>query len=77
MVIALAPEYWGRAIGRRLIEKILREVATAGRPVRFQAAWYNRPARSLYEGLGFRVTEDNGVYCEMQWLPGTGPIDKG
>lgn len=70
LVITLVPEYRGQGIGGSLIKNILREALTAGKPVRLQAAWYNHPARALYERMGFRVAEDTGVYCEMLWLPG-------
>ena len=69
LVITLAPEYRGRGIGRNLIKNILREAAAAGSPVGLQVAWYNRPARAFYERMGFLVTEDIGIYCEMQWMP--------
>lgn len=72
LVVTLAPEYRGRGIGGNLIKNILREASQAGKPVCLQVAWYNHPARVLYEKIGFRVAEDMGVYCEMQWLPGTG-----
>lgn len=70
LVITLPPEYRGRGIGGSLIKNILREASAAGKPVRLQVAWYNHPARALYERMGFRVAEDTGVYCEMLRLPG-------
>lgn len=72
LVVTLAPEYRGRGIGGNLIKNILREASAAGKPVRLQVAWYNHHARALYERMGFRVAEDTGVFCEMQWLPGDG-----
>jgi len=72
LVITLAPEHRGRGIGGNLIKSILREASEAGKPVRIQVAWYNQSARALYERIGFRVVEDVGVYCEMQWSPGAG-----
>lgn len=72
LVITLTPEYRGRGIGENLIKNILRQASEAGKPVRIQVAWYNYPARALYERMGFRVMEDAGVYCEMQWSPGAG-----
>jgi ribosomal protein S18 acetylase RimI-like enzyme len=67
MFIALLPEHRGKGIGRHLIERVLAEASEVDKPVRLQVAWYNRPARTLYERLGFYPIEDNGVFCEMEW----------
>lgn len=72
LIITLAPEYRGRGIGGNLIKNVLLEAFAANKPVGLQVAWYNHAARALYERTGFRVAEDTGVYCEMQWLPKAG-----
>lgn len=69
LAITLLPEYRGRGIGSKLINDILREAAKADKPVHIHVAWYNYAARALYERLGFRIIEDAGAYCELQWEP--------
>jgi ribosomal protein S18 acetylase RimI-like enzyme len=72
LLLTLVPEYRGRGIGGSLIKNILLETSAGNKPVGLQVAWYNHAARGLYERTGFRVTQDKGVYYEMQWLPETG-----
>jgi ribosomal protein S18 acetylase RimI-like enzyme len=31
----------------------------------------NNPALRLYQRLGFREVEDQGVYLALEWTPGT------
>jgi ribosomal protein S18 acetylase RimI-like enzyme len=66
--IALLPEYRGRGIGRMLLEEILEEGRASGRRVTIYVEHYN-PARHLYDRLGFRHIETNGVYHFMEWVP--------
>ncbi len=67
--ISLLPEYRSRGVGARLLRDFMAEAEKARRPVRIQAAWHNAAARALYESLGFRVTEDTGLYFDMEWCP--------
>ena len=64
--IALLPEHRGRGIGTRLLEAILAEARGSGRTVSLHVEQYN-PARRLYQRLGFRSLESNGVYERMEW----------
>jgi ribosomal protein S18 acetylase RimI-like enzyme len=64
--IALVPEYRGRGIGRMLLEEILEEGAATGRKVTIYVEHFN-PARHLYDRLGFRHVDTNGVYHLMEW----------
>jgi len=71
--IALLPEYRGRGIGRMLLEEILDEGRATGRNVRIYVEHFN-PARRLYDRLGFRHLDTNGVYHLMEWhAGGAGP----
>ena len=64
--IALLPEFRGRGIGRMLMEEILAESATTGKRVTIYVEHYN-PARRLYDRLGFRHVDTNGIYHLMEW----------
>jgi GNAT superfamily N-acetyltransferase len=63
--LALLPQHRGRGTGTMLLERVLSEAAAAGKPVRIHVEQFN-PARRLYERLGFRVIEDQGVYLLME-----------
>jgi ribosomal protein S18 acetylase RimI-like enzyme len=65
--IALLPEYRQRGIGRMLLEEILEEARAAAKRVTIYVEHFNR-ARSLYDRLGFRHIETNGVYHFMEWV---------
>ena len=66
--IALLPEFRGRGIGRMLIKEILAEGRGTGKRVTIYVEHYN-PARRLYDRLGFRHVDTNGVYHLMEWSP--------
>ena len=66
--LALLPEHRGRGIGTMLLQRVLAEAGAEGRPVRIHVEQFN-PARRLYERLGFRVIEEQGVYLLMECLP--------
>jgi ribosomal protein S18 acetylase RimI-like enzyme len=67
--IALLPAHRNAGIGTHLIEDLLLEAATAGKPVKLNV-WHSNPAKKLYQRMGFSAAQDDGVYCEMQWKPG-------
>ena len=67
--IALLPEKRGGGIGGTLMRRILDEAALVGKPVRIHVE-RNNPAMQLYDRLGFRKVEDQGVYWLMERLPG-------
>jgi ribosomal protein S18 acetylase RimI-like enzyme len=64
--IALLPEFRGGGIGAALMKEILEEGRTSGRKVTIYVENFN-PARHLYDRLGFRHVDDNGVYHLMEW----------
>jgi ribosomal protein S18 acetylase RimI-like enzyme len=64
--ISLLPDYRGRGIGRMLLEEILEEGRASGKKVSIYVEHYN-PARHLYDRLGFRHVDTNGVYHKMEW----------
>jgi ribosomal protein S18 acetylase RimI-like enzyme len=64
--IALLPEFRGRGIGRMLMEEILEEGRAARKRVTIHVE-HDNPARHLYDRLGFRHVDTNGVYHLMEW----------
>ena len=64
--IALLPEFQGRGIGRMLMEEILEEGRATRKRVTIHVEHYN-PALRLYDRLGFRHVDTNGVYHLMEW----------
>ena len=68
--IALLPEYRGKGLGARLMQDILDEAASAGKKVTIHVE-HNNPAMHLYERLGFKMVEDQGVYHLMEWREDT------
>ncbi|MBM7868309.1 GNAT family N-acetyltransferase [Heliobacterium gestii] len=67
--LALLPEYRNQGIGSRLLRSMMERAVEARKPVRFSVMWFNGAARALYERLAFRVVQDTGVCCEMEWHP--------
>lgn len=68
--IALLPQHRRAGIGSKLMRELLGEATRSGKPVRIHVERHN-PALGLYERLGFRRVEDQGVYFLMEWLPQT------
>ncbi|HVR40296.1 MAG TPA: GNAT family N-acetyltransferase [Thermoanaerobaculia bacterium] len=64
--IALMPEHRGSGIGSILLKEILDEAAASSRAVKIYVEHFN-PAMRLYERLGFRHIDTNGVYHLMEW----------
>lgn len=64
--IALVPDLRGHGIGRMIMEAILEEGRTTGKPVTIHVE-HDNPARHLYDRLGFRHVDTNGVYHLMEW----------
>jgi len=66
--IALLPEFRKRGIGYTLLKGILEEGKNQNLPVTIHVERFNS-AIQLYERLGFRQIEDQGVYYLMEWTP--------
>ena len=68
MDISLLPEYRNKGIGTALIQELMAQAASAGKPIRLHVEFFN-PALHLYERLGFRKIQEVGVHYEMEWRP--------
>lgn len=66
--IALLPAYRGQGIGSTLLQGLLAEGETSGRPVSIHVEKHN-PAMRLYQRLGFSPIADKGVYLLMSRPP--------
>jgi ribosomal protein S18 acetylase RimI-like enzyme len=66
--IAVLIEYRNAGVGSRLIQDLLKEGASAGKPIKLHVL-ASSPAVRLYERLGFRRIDDDGAYLEMKWVP--------
>jgi ribosomal protein S18 acetylase RimI-like enzyme len=64
--IALLPEFRRAGLGTKLLQDILEEGRTTNRKVTIYVEHFN-PARHLYDRLGFRHVDTNGVYHLMEW----------
>lgn len=70
MDIAILPLHRGKGIGTRLLVDLQREAARTSRGLSIHVERFN-PALRLYARLGFRMTEDKGVYLLLEWTPAT------
>jgi len=66
MDIALLPEHRGSGTGSKLLRELQEEARSAGKTLTIHVERFN-PALRLYERLGFKMTEDKGVYLLMRW----------
>lgn len=68
--IALLTEYRNAGIGGSLVQELMTEAASAGKPIRLHVV-ASSPAVRLYERLGFRRGGDEAgaAYLEMTWVP--------
>ena len=67
--IALLPEFRGRGWGEAILRDLMEAAAETGRGVSIHVEKTN-PAMRLYRRLGFRTTEEKGVYDLMEWVAG-------
>lgn len=66
--IALLPGDCGHGIGGALLADLLREAGEVGRRVELSVYSGNAAAR-LYERLGFKTIQEDGLYSRMEWRP--------
>jgi len=64
--IALLPAYRARGIGKMLLEEIIAEGKASNRRITIYVE-HNNPARHLYDRLGFRHIDTNGIYHFLEW----------
>ena len=70
MDISLLPAFCGQGTGTALLKEILAEAQRAGKTASIHVECFN-PALRLYERLGFRQRETNGMYHLLEWSPGS------
>lgn len=66
--IALSPEVRGGGVGTMLLRDVLDDGASKGKRVTIHVEAFN-PALRLYDRLGFRQIDTNGIYYLMEWVP--------
>jgi len=66
--IALLPEQRGRGVGTKLLRDLIAEADAAGKSLTIHVERMN-PALRWYEGLGFELAEDKGVYLFLERKP--------
>lgn len=66
--IALLPDFRNKGVGSRLLSELVAEAHAAGKPVTIHVE-HNNPALRLYQRLGFRQVDTNGVYLLMERPP--------
>ncbi|SNR43959.1 GNAT family N-acetyltransferase [Puniceibacterium sediminis] len=66
--IALIPDARGKGIGADILEDLQSEAAATAKNIGIHVEKAN-PAMSLYHRLGFKQTEDKGVYDLLVWRP--------
>ena len=62
--LAILPEFRNTGHGTKILENLLTEAATVGKPVTLHVERFN-PALKLYQRLGFVKTGEEGVYNVM------------
>jgi ribosomal protein S18 acetylase RimI-like enzyme len=67
--LALLPQYRNAGIGTSILQNILTEAKTSGKPVRIYVESFNRSLR-LFERLGFRKANEAGLHFLMEWVSG-------
>lgn len=73
--IALLTEYRNAGIGSRLLTELMKDAASAGKPIQLHVL-ATSPAVRLYERLGFcKSGDETATYLEMKWVPATSSIN--
>ena len=66
--IALLAHCQKQGLGTALLQSLIEEARTSARSVSIHVE-HNNPARHLYDRLGFRHVDSNGIYHLMEWRP--------
>lgn len=66
MDIALLPAHRGQGVGTYLLTQLMQQATREGKTLSIHVE-RNNPALTLYQRLGFTVTEDKGVYLLLEW----------
>lgn len=66
--VELDPTVHGRGLGTAIVRDLQQEARDEGLRVVLDVFTHN-PARRLYERLGFREVEREGLSIKMQWRP--------
>jgi ribosomal protein S18 acetylase RimI-like enzyme len=67
--IYILPQYQGHGIGSNLIQDVFQKAEQYASTVSLRVLTANKPARRLYERLGFVETADNKTHRIMKWEP--------
>lgn len=68
MDIALLIEFRGKGIGTFILNDLIKKSEKVEKKLNIHVE-YNNPALKLYERLGFKKTDDTGVYYFMERMP--------
>jgi ribosomal protein S18 acetylase RimI-like enzyme len=66
--ITLLPEFRGAGLGRLLVQQLQEEGSRAALPISIYLESFN-PSLRLFEKLGFRKKNEEGVHWLLQWTP--------
>ena len=66
--IEILPAYQRRGIGSQVIRALIEKASAQGKAVALKVLKSNRPARSLYQRLGFGVTGETDTHYVMATL---------
>lgn len=69
MDITLLPQDRNSGVGSHLIKELMDE-ASPSRPLRIYVENFN-PSLRLFERLGFKVVDEEGIHLLMEWVPHT------
>lgn len=65
--LQVAPDFQGRGIGTSVVNSVIEQAASRGLPVALSVVSANPRALSLYERLGFRVTQVEAPFVRMRY----------
>lgn len=64
--LQVLPEFQGKSIGTAVIQNVIEQAASRGLPVTLSVVPANPRAKSLYERLGFEVTDVEPPFIRMR-----------